>query len=62
LPHGRPGQATWSGTTDNPEILRVDSYVDLELAAPWWLPGQSHAVELEPGQRITMLETLPGGR
>ena len=61
LPHGGSGQAIWFGTPDNPEILRVDIDVDAGLAALRWLPDGSHAVELEPGPSITVLENPDWG-
>ena len=56
LPHGGSGQAIWFGTTENPEVLRVDIDVDADFAALRWMPDQSHAVELDTGHSITVLE------
>ena len=61
LPHGGSGQAIWFGTTDNPEILRVDIDMDAGVAALRWLLDGRKAVELEPGQSITVLENPDQG-
>lgn len=60
MPHGGSAQAIWFGTPDVPEILRVDIDVDAGVAALRWLPDGSHAVELEPGPSITVLDNPDG--
>ncbi|SRR6266511_290126 len=61
MPHGGSGQAIWFGLSDEPEVLRVDIDIDTGRAALRWLPDGSHAVELQPDQPITVLESADWG-
>src|SRR4029077_6536502 len=60
MPTGRPGQAIWFGTEDNPEILRIAIDTEEGRAALRWLPDGTHAVELEPGPAIETYATDDG--
>ncbi len=61
LPHGHCGQSIWFGPAEDPVVLRVDIDVDAGRAALRWLPDGAHAVELDPGDPISVLESADSG-
>src|SRR3712207_3896920 len=57
MPHGEPGQALWFGPTDGAPAIRVDIDIDRGRAAMRWIEDGTYAVDLEPDEPITVMES-----
>ena len=60
MPHGEPGQVLWFGPADGAPAIRVDIDVDRGRAAMQWIEDGTYAVDLEPGEAITVMESADG--
>jgi hypothetical protein len=60
MPHGESGQVLWFGPADGEPAIRVDIDIDRGRAAMRWIADGTYAVDLEPGEPITVMESADG--